>query len=121
MFKRKKSIPLLKQWPLRVKSALLHVISLAQFVTAYTRGGAANSVNARVRLKARAQELEEQISRLEEQIRIKDARMRSIPAHRRPHCSPVDRIAILQLRAACGWSRKQTADAFLVTAATIAS
>ena len=35
MSKRKKSIPLPKQWPLRVKSALLHVISLAQFATAY--------------------------------------------------------------------------------------
>ena len=49
MSKRKKSIPLPKQWPLRVKSALPHVISLAQFATAYTRGWAANSVNARIR------------------------------------------------------------------------
>ncbi len=88
MRKRKKSISRPKQWPLRVKSALLHVISLAQFATAYTRGWAANSVNSRLRLKARAQELEQQVSRLEEQIRIKDARMRSIPAQQRPHYSP---------------------------------
>ena len=121
MRKRKKSIALPKQWPLRVKSALLHVISLAQFATAYTHGRAANSINSRLRLKARAQELEQQVSRLEEQIRIKDARIRSIPAQQRPHYSPVDRMAILQLRAACGWSRKQTADTFLVTSATIAS
>ncbi len=52
---------------------------------------------------------------------LKDARMRSISAQQRPHYSPVERMAILQLRAACGWSRKQTADTFLVTSATIAS
>jgi len=38
MRKREKPILLPRKWPLRVKSALLHVISLAQFATAYTRG-----------------------------------------------------------------------------------
>jgi len=47
--------------------------------------------------------------------------MRRIPAHQRPHYSPVDRMAILQLRAAYGWSYEQTADTFLITPATIAS
>ncbi len=38
-------IPLPKSWPEHVKSAMLHVISLAQYATAYTRGwaDAANS------------------------------------------------------------------------------
>ena len=36
-------IPLPRGWPSRVKSAILHVISLAQFTAAYTRGWAANS------------------------------------------------------------------------------
>ncbi len=39
-------------WPSRVKSAILHVISLARFSLAYTRGWAANSPNSRIRLKA---------------------------------------------------------------------
>jgi hypothetical protein len=32
--------------------AILHVISLAQFATAHTRGWAANNINSRIRLKA---------------------------------------------------------------------
>ncbi len=40
------SVP--RSWPDRVKSATLHVISLAQFALAYTRGWAVNSqVNLR--------------------------------------------------------------------------
>jgi len=46
------AIPLPRGWSSRVKSAILHVISLAQFTAAYTRGWAANSVNTRIRLKA---------------------------------------------------------------------
>jgi hypothetical protein len=45
-------IPLPHAWPSRVKSAILHVIGLAQFTIAYTRGWAADSVNTRVRFKA---------------------------------------------------------------------
>jgi hypothetical protein len=45
-------ISLPKAWPTHVASAVLHVI-LAQFATAYTRGWAANSINARIRLKAK--------------------------------------------------------------------
>jgi len=54
-------------------------------------------------------------------MRIKDARMALISPHRRPYYPPTERMAILELRAARGWSRQQTADAFLVTAATITS
>ena len=43
-------IPLPRAWPSLVKSAILHVISLAQFAIAYTRGWAADSVNTRVLL-----------------------------------------------------------------------
>jgi hypothetical protein len=46
-------ISLPKWWPTRVKSAMLHVISLAQFSMAYSRGWAADSVTPRLRLKNR--------------------------------------------------------------------
>ena len=36
-------IPLPRGWPQCVKSAMLHVISLAQFALAHTRGWAVNS------------------------------------------------------------------------------
>jgi hypothetical protein len=54
-----------------------------------------------------------------EELRIKDARIAQITPQRRPHYGPHERMAILELRAARGWSLIQTADTFLVTPATI--
>ena len=115
----KLSLP--KSWSTHVKSAMLHVISMAQYATAYTRGWAADSANARVRLKARVEQLEQELACLREEVRIKDARMSSITPHKRPHYTPTERLAILELRAARCWKLQQTADAFLVTPATVAS
>ena len=50
--KKAPSIPLPKSWTKHVRTAMLHVISLAQYATAYTRSWAADSTNARVRIKA---------------------------------------------------------------------
>jgi transposase-like protein len=58
---------------------------------------------------------------LREELRIKDARMASIPAHHRPFYRPKERLAILELKAARGWSLEQTAERFSVCAKTIAS
>jgi hypothetical protein len=44
-----------------------------------------------------------------------DTRTAQIPPQRRPHYPVHERMAILELRAARGWSLKQTADTFLVT------
>jgi hypothetical protein len=57
-----------------------------------------------VRLAAENSRLKEQISLLREEIRIKDARIALIPSHRRPQHPPMERMAILELKAACGWS-----------------
>ena len=114
-------IPLPSGWSRRVRSAMLHIISLAQYAMAYTRGWAVNSPLARVRLKAENERLRQLVALLREEIRIKDDRMRRIPPHKRPHYLPTDRMSILEVRAAQGWSCQQTADSFLVTPATIAS
>ncbi len=113
--------PLPRGWPGRVRSAVLHVISPAQFATNYTRSWAANCQVARVRLKAENHRLRPHVALLTEELRVKDARMKRVAAPNRPHYAPTERLAILELRAAHGWSGRQTADAFLVTAATIAS
>ena len=55
---------------------MLHIISLAQYALAYTRGWAVNSQVARVRLKTENDRLRQQVALLSEEIRIKDARMR---------------------------------------------
>jgi hypothetical protein len=103
-----------------VRSALLHVISLST-PTAYTRSWAAGSINPRLRLGGENDPLRQELLLLSEELRIHRARMGRIPAQRGPHYAPIERMAILELRAARGWSVKQTADAFLVMPATIAS
>ena len=113
--------PLPKHWPRSVKAALVHVISLAQYALVYTRSWAANSSNQRVRLTAKASHLQQEIALVREETRIKDARMMRVPASQRPHYLPTERLAILELRVARGWSLAQTAAVFQVTTATIAS
>ena len=68
-------ISLPKSWSKHVRAAILHVISLAQFATAHTRSWAANSVNARIRLKAERDRAVQELALLREEIRIKDTRM----------------------------------------------
>ena len=114
-------IPLPKSWTWHVRAAMLHVVALAQYATAYTRGWASSSLTERVRLRAENDRLRQELALLREEIRIKDARMRLIAPQRRPHYPPVERMSILELRSARGWSLQQTADTFLVAAATIAS
>ncbi len=108
-------------WQDGVKSAVLHAIALAHYAIVYARAWAADSINARVRLAAENDWLQEECALLREELRIKDTRIAQIAPQRRPHYGSYERMAILELRAARGWSVKQTADTFLVTPATIAA
>jgi DNA-binding transcriptional regulator YiaG len=114
-------IALPRGWPQRVRSSMLQVIALAQYAMTYTRGWAVDARIARVRLKAENNRLRQEVALLTEEIRIKDARMKRVAPQKRPHYAPTERMAILELRAERGWSAQQTADALLVTAATVAS
>jgi DNA-binding transcriptional regulator YiaG len=116
-----RGIPLPQGWPRRVKSAILHVIALAQYAVAHTRGWAFDGRVARLRRKAQNDQLKQKVALLTEEIRIKDARLKRVEPQKRPHYVPTERMAILELRAARGWSAQQTAETFHVTAATIAS
>ena len=115
----KLSVP--KHWKRSIQAAMVHVISLAHYALVYSRSWAANSSTARVRLTAKADQFEQEVALDREEIRIKDTRMEAIPPARRPHYAPAERLAILELRAARGWSQAQTARVFQVTEATIAS
>ena len=114
-------VPLPRGWRSHLKSAAMHAISLARFSILHARGAAANHVQRRVRLAAQVERLREECAQLREEIRIKDARMGYILPQRRPHYGPLERMAILELRAARGWSMKQTADTFLITPETVTS
>ena len=52
----------------------MHVIALAQYAIVYTRSWAADSGNARVRLKTENDHLRQEVALLNEEIRIKNAR-----------------------------------------------
>jgi putative transposase len=119
--KQSLNVQLPKSWPATVRSAMLHVVSLARYAAVYTRSWAAESPNARVRFRSERDRSLEDAALVREEMRIKDTRMASVEPHRRPQYDPRQRLAILEVRAARGWSLEQTAEAFLVTPKTIAS
>src|SRR5438093_1530303 len=103
------SLPLPRGWPRRVRSAVVQVISLARTSLALAQGWASESMNPQLRRESEGERLQQEIQLLREEIRIKDSRMEPIKAHRRPHYPPTGRLAILELRAARGWTLAQTA------------
>jgi putative transposase len=74
-----------------------------------TQARAENQFSARTRLQATNDRLQRQVALLLEELRIKDARMERLPAQRRPHYPAIEQLAILELRAARGWSQAETA------------
>ena len=66
-------------------------------------------------LQAKIHRLETEVAVLREELRINGAQMRRIDSHRRPQFSPVERMAILELRTMCGWSKAETARRFFVS------
>ena len=93
-------IPLPRAWPRRVRSAVVHVVAMARVSLTIARAHAENHFDARVRLKTENDRLRQEVALLNEELRIEDARMDRIPAQRRPHDPPIERLAILELRAA---------------------
>jgi hypothetical protein len=94
-------------WARNVKPAVPQVISLAHFAILAAHGWAANSINARVRLTAHNDQLKQETQLLREELRIKDTRRAKIDPRRRPYYPPTERMAILELKAARGWSSAQ--------------
>ena len=116
-----KRITLPKDWPEFVKSAIIHVISLAGVVISNARGFVANGTHGSAQYKIRNEALENEIGLLKEELRIKDARTSMIDALKRPHYRPQDRLAILELKAMRGWTAAETARKFLLRPRTISS
>ncbi len=83
-------IPLPNGRPRRERSAMLHVISLAQYAMAYTRSWAADCRITRIRLKAENDQLRQHLAWLNEELRRKDARMKRVAAPKRPHYAPTE-------------------------------
>jgi transposase InsO family protein len=114
-------LPLPSGWSKIVNSAVLHALSIAATALTAAWGRAAQSPGAKRRERAEADRLRTEIALLTEELAIKDARWSRVPARRRTHYQPIQRLRVLKLRAARGWSVAQTADRFLVTEETISS
>ena len=115
------ALPLPIGWREITRAGVLHAISLAAtaMTSAWSRASASRS--SRQRALADADRLRAEIVLLKEELELKDARWTRLPARRRPYHGPVQRMRILKLRAARGWSVAQTAQRFLVTEDTIVS
>ena len=113
------NIRLPRAWPTFVKTAVLHAISLARLAFTGAWGLAATESHRRARRSVEIDRLESEIAHLHEELRIKDARMSYIAPQCRPRYSPEDRLAILKLKAARGWSAAETARRFLIQPSTI--
>ncbi len=111
----RQQIRLPRQWPRHVKSGILHAISLASVVLSFARG----RVTGRRRLQAQLEQANAEIALLREELYIKDSRWERARSKRRPHYTPIQRMRILQLRAARGWTLEKTARVFLVDLQTL--
>lgn len=99
-----------------VKGAVLHVVALVHCAIVYGRSSAADSIHSRVRLAKENDQFHEECALLLEALRIKDVSMTQLAPQRRPHFGPHERMAILELRAAQGWSFEQNEYHFLISA-----
>ncbi|MBX3413911.1 MAG: DDE-type integrase/transposase/recombinase [Pirellulales bacterium] len=106
-------------WNNAVRSAVLHVMALAHFAIVQARGRAVTSLDPRVRRRVKNERLRQQLALSREAQAIKDARMARIPPARRPRYAPIERMRILELKAAEGWSLEQTAQVFQVSSHTV--
>ena len=107
-------------WPTLVRRTMLHVCSLAHWAIIYTRSMCADSKLQRVRLSGELDKARNEISLLQEELRIIKTRFAKIPAKHRPYYPPTERMAILELKAMRGWNLTQTAQHFMVEKETIA-
>ena len=113
------TLPLPRGWRKVTRAGVLHAISVAAM--AMTSAWSRASLSAQQRSLAEVDRLRSENELLTEELDLKDSRWARVPARRRPYYGPVQRMRILELRAARGWSAQQTADRFLVREETIAS
>ena len=116
-----RKIPLPRRWNRRVKSVVLHVLALSHYAFTSLVARASHAPKRRTRVQAEIDRLQQELALLQEELRIKDARMARLHPHRRPFYTPLERMAILEMRAARGWSAQQTADRFFLTLTTVAA
>jgi hypothetical protein len=110
-------IPLPKGWTRAVRTALLHVISLAYAAIACARGRA---TRRRFGLRAQLEAERVETGMLRKEMGAKDRRFAKVPPGNRPHYTPRDRLEVLEVIAARGLTVEEGAARFQITATTLA-
>jgi transposase InsO family protein len=108
--------PLPRGWAKHVKSALLHAIAMASAALTVAR-----SCSAPRGLRADLERATHEIALLREELDLKDSRWIRLSPRRRPHDTAVQRLRILQLKAARGWSCEQAAKILMIDEQTLKS
>jgi hypothetical protein len=93
--------------------------ALALAVATEVRGWALNSPIERVRLRAEAERLRALLAQRTEELDLMTTRFERVPAKNRPHFSPPERLRVLSLKAACGWSAAETGRRLLLAPSTV--
>jgi hypothetical protein len=93
------TLPLPKDWQRRVKSAVVQVVGMAHLVLTHVRGRAADDYLARTQLVAENERLATEVALLLREMELLRSRLDRVPAKNRPHYSPSERLAILELKA----------------------
>jgi transposase-like protein len=104
-----------EHWTRHVKSGILQAISLASVAVTAAQGRVARHHA----LRSQLDQANNEIAMLREELAIKDGRWSRSRTRRRPHYSPIQRLRILQLRAARGWTMEKTARVFLIDLHTL--
>ena len=88
-------VPLPRDWSDKVKTALGHCLDAEP---------GRKQRQCRVRHAAKLDRVTEEVSLLRDELRLEDARMGRFAPQRRPHYRATERMGILELKAARGWS-----------------
>ncbi len=78
-------IPIPRGWRRHTKSAIVQILALSHFTFTAMVARAANQRGRRNRQLAEIDRLSHQLALLQEELRIKNARMARVPPHRPPH------------------------------------
>jgi hypothetical protein len=81
----------------------------------------AHGRHTRSRLHVDLERARGEIALLREELAIKDARWVRVPCRRRPHFSGIQRMRILQVKSARGWSCEEASKVFMVDEQTMRS
>ena len=114
-------LPLPRGWTKAVRASVLHAISVAFSAVTQAWASSATSRRSTTQLQAELDRTKAEIAMLNEELSVKNDRLSRVLPRCRPHYRATDRMRILQLKAARGWSTTQTASIFAVSEDTVAT